>query len=79
MNALASTSDISAIAAIPSGLYWLIGKGRTRPSEPLYGIQLIDPESDVVVAEAEAEQLADAINAAVAKLSACHRPEETNG
>lgn len=64
-------SDVArAIASIPAHLYWLVGKGRTRPSEPLYAIQLIDPESGVAIAEAEAEQLVDAIDAAVAKLTA---------
>lgn len=64
-----------ALARIPAHLYWLMGKGRTRPSEPLYGVQLIDPESGVAIAEAEAEQLVDAIDAAVKQLPHSHRPE----
>lgn len=64
-----------AIASIPPHLYWLIGKGRTRPAEPFYAVQLIDPESGIAIAEAEAEQLADAINAAVEKLATCQRQE----
>ena len=59
-----------AIASIPPNLYWMMGKGRIRPKEPLYAIQLIDPESDIAVVETEAEELADAIDAAVKKLGA---------
>ncbi|MCK1693704.1 hypothetical protein [Bradyrhizobium sp. 144] len=58
-----------AIASIPVHLYWLIGKGRTRPTEPLYAVQLIDAESGIAIVETEAEQLVDAINAAVARLN----------
>lgn len=64
-----------ALASIPAHLYWLIGKGRTRPSEPLYAVQLIDPESGVAIAEAEAEQLVDAISAAIKQLTTSPRPE----
>lgn len=63
-------SDVSrAIASIPAHFYWLMGKGRTRPSEPLYAVQVIDPESGIAIAEAEAEQLVDAINAAIERLT----------
>lgn len=63
-------SDVSrAIASIPAHFYWLMGKGRTRPSEPLYAVQVIDPESGIAIAEAEAEQLAEAIDAAVKQLN----------
>lgn len=64
-----------AIASIPAHLYWLMGKGRTRPSEPLYAVQLVDPESGVAIVETEAEHLADAINAAVGQLNTSQRPE----
>ncbi len=56
------------LAAIPDHLYWLMGKGRTRPAESLYAVQLIDPESGIAIAEAEAEHLADAVAAAIKKL-----------
>ncbi|MES5483595.1 hypothetical protein QMZ05_12625 [Bradyrhizobium sp. INPA03-11B] len=59
-----------AIASVPSNLYWMMGKGRIRPKEPLYAVQLIDPESGIAIAEAEAEQLADAIDSAVKLLGA---------
>lgn len=58
-----------AIASIPDRVYWLIGKGRTRPTEPLYAIQLIDPESGVAIVETEGEDLAETISASVEKLS----------
>ncbi|MDX3971139.1 MAG: hypothetical protein QHD01_31725 [Bradyrhizobium sp.] len=65
-----------ALGSIPDHLYWLMGKGRTRPAEPLYAVQLIDPESGIAIAEAEAEQLGDAIAAAVKKLNSAE-PEST--
>jgi len=63
-------SIMQAIAAIPNNLYWLIGKGRTRPSEPLYGIQILDPESNVAIAEGEADDVAGAVTNALKKLPA---------
>lgn len=68
MNAAGVAPAAFAIASIPPSFYWLMGKGRTRPDEPLYAIQLIDPESGVAIVETEAEELADVINAAVKKL-----------
>lgn len=49
------------IAAIPARYFWIAGKGRLKPTEPLYGIKIIDPETDSVVAEAEADTLEDAV------------------
>lgn len=43
----------AALTLIPDGMWWLIGKGRTRPDEPLYGVQILDGER--VAAEAETE------------------------
>ncbi|MCK1503093.1 hypothetical protein [Bradyrhizobium sp. 188] len=69
-------SDVSrAIASIPAHFYWLMGKGRTRPSEPLYSVQLIDAESGVAVVETEGEDLADTICAAVEQLNTSYRRE----
>lgn len=48
-----SASVDAALTLIPDGMWWLIGKGRTRPDEPLYGVQILDGER--VVAEAETE------------------------
>lgn len=44
-----------AIGLVPPGLYWLIGAGKTRPAEPLFGAQIIDPASGAVIAEAEGD------------------------
>jgi hypothetical protein len=68
---LTSSADAvdRAIAGIPDHLYWLMGKGRTRPREPLYGVQLIDAESGIAIVEAEAEDLAEAIKTAVERMS----------
>lgn len=64
-----------AIASIPDQFYWLMGKGRTRPSEPLYAVQLIDAESGVAVVETEGEDLAGTIRAAVELLHASYTRE----
>jgi len=42
---------------------WVIARGRTRPDEPLFGVQLLIDEE--VVAEGEAETLSEAILAAL--------------
>lgn len=49
------------IAAIPDRFYWIAGKGRARPDEPLYGIQILDAETDAIIAEAEADTLEDSV------------------
>jgi hypothetical protein len=53
-----------AIACIPADLNWLIGKGKTRPDEPPYGVQLLDGLT--VVAETEGDDLCAAIRGAIA-------------
>lgn len=55
----------TALDRIPPHLFWMAGKGRLKPSEPLYAVQLIDPESGVEIAIAEAETLDDAVSAAL--------------
>src|SRR5579859_699865 len=62
-NPLASIED--AIALIPADLYWLIAKGRMRPTEPLYGVQLLRPGSEIPIAESEHEDGPTAICVAV--------------
>lgn len=49
-----SRSMGAAMTLIPGGYWWTIGKGRTRPDEPLYGAQLFDGEDLVSEAEHEA-------------------------
>jgi hypothetical protein len=65
-----------AIASIPSDLYWLIGKGRDRPDEPLFAVQLINPESDSVISEAEGDSVAEVVALAIGQLTNCQRPED---
>lgn len=64
-----------AVGSIPDQLYWLLGKGRTRPTEPLYAVQIIDPDSGIAVSETEGENLVDTIRAAIEQLNAFHGPE----
>jgi hypothetical protein len=68
MNAPAYTLSVdAALDLIPENHEWLIGRGRTRPNEPLFGIQIFNPGSGRVLhmppplAEAEANTLAIAI------------------
>jgi len=51
-NAPEFTASIdAALTLVPEGLNWLIGRGRARPDEPLYGVQLLDGERVVAGAE----------------------------
>lgn len=53
MDRLSRSLD-AAMTLIPDDLWWILGKGRTRPNEPLYGVQLRNPSGpDAVAAEAE--------------------------
>ena len=45
-----STSLDAAVALVPDGMWWLLGKGRTRPDEPLYGAQIMPSHNDLDVA-----------------------------
>lgn len=56
-----------AIASIPHDLNWLIGKGKTRPDEPPFGVQLL--RGLKVVAETEGDDLAETIAAAVKQVA----------
>ncbi|MCK1503889.1 hypothetical protein [Bradyrhizobium sp. 18] len=56
------------VAAIPAQYFWIAGKGRIKPSEPLYAIRILDAETDEVVAQAEADTLEDAIAHALKSL-----------
>ena len=49
-----------------TGCWWIIGKGRTREDEPLYGVQIMRGESDDVERQAECEDLPTAVRAALA-------------
>ena len=56
-----------ALSLLPSDLYWLIGKGRTRPDEPLYGVNLFNPGDEKAIVQAESESLCLAICLAALK------------
>ena len=56
----------AAIDSIPADLNWLIGKGKTRPDEPPYGVQLL--RGLKIVAETEGDDLCAAILKAVEKV-----------
>lgn len=43
----------AALTLIPENQWFLMGAGKTRPDEPLYGVQIIRQNSDTVIAEAE--------------------------
>jgi hypothetical protein len=45
----------AALSLIPDPFNWIVGKGRTRPDEPPYGVQILltDGAADDVIAEAE--------------------------
>jgi hypothetical protein len=60
-----------AINAIPVGLNWLAGKGKTRPDEPAFGVQLL--RNLRVVAEAEDDDLCSAIRKAIAALPSTNK------
>lgn len=64
-NAPRYTKDItSAVSLIPEALEWIIGKGKVRPDEPPFGIQIFPAGSGrnvhmpVPLAEAEGDHLA---------------------
>ena len=43
-----------AASLIPDEFYWLIGKGKTRPDEPLYGAMIMTGDGEqTIVGEAE--------------------------
>jgi hypothetical protein len=63
-NSMRFASVQHALNSIPDELYWVIGKGKTRPDEPLYGIQIMDKKRNIV-AEAEDDSLIEAIKSAL--------------
>lgn len=47
------------------GKFWLLGKGRVRPNEPLYGLRVFEPgDPDRVIAESEHDDLLECVRAA---------------
>jgi hypothetical protein len=56
-----------ALDRIPAHINFLIGRGKTRPDEPPYGVQILDGLK--IVAEAEGDDLCATINEALAALT----------
>ena len=50
-----STSTDAALTLVPDGMWYLIGKGRTRPGEPLYGAQVLLPDRTGLVSDVVAD------------------------
>lgn len=48
-----SESIDAALRIVPAGLFWHIACGKTRPDEPLGAAQIVAPNSETVIAEAE--------------------------
>ena len=44
----------AALTLVPMSLYWLVGCGKLRPTEPLYGAQVLAHDRSVI-AEAESD------------------------
>lgn len=66
----------AALTLVPKGLFWLIGYGKTRPDEPLYGAQILSPsedwtEPDSVISEGESNA-----TPAIALVIACLKAKE---
>ncbi len=64
-----------ALASIPAHLNFLIGRGKTRPNEPLYGVQILDGLR--VLVETENDDLDAAIKEAVSLLPSQERAPGT--
>jgi hypothetical protein len=65
------TRDVGpALALIDPSLYWLIGKGKVKPDEPLYGCQIYQSKTIARYLRAEAEHDCLAICICIAALKA---------
>lgn len=70
LNAQHTSSVEAALASIPDQHYWLLAKGRLRPTEPLYAIQLLKPGTEHVIAEAEGDSIPECVAEALARSKA---------
>ncbi|WP_409188398.1 hypothetical protein [Bradyrhizobium sp. RDM4] len=69
-TARSSAGNVDAlIAEIPADLYWHIAKGKLRPDEPLYACHIVNPNNEEVIAEAEHDDLMQAVALAVRSLA----------
>lgn len=52
-----------------TGKWWMIGKGQTRKSEPLYGCVIQEPQIDGrVLAKTESDDLAECVSRALQRM-----------
>lgn len=63
------TGSFDAVEPLAAEFYYLFAKGRTRPDEPLYGVQILRPDGAAsdVIAEAEHELPSVALLIAIMK------------
>jgi hypothetical protein len=58
---------IARVEAKFPNAFWLIGKGRTKPEEPLFAVRVCHPDDiDVILAEGEGDTLAGAVERTLA-------------
>ena len=63
------TESLDAVEPLLADFYYLLAKGKLRPKEPLYGVQIMAPDSSQkVLAEAEHDIAAIALLIAWAKM-----------
>ena len=69
---LASRAELALaaeeLANLPGDVYWIFAKGRTRPDEPLWGIQITD-KTGIVLALVEGEHPVDTVRHAASLLT----------
>jgi len=69
---LASRAELALaaeeLAKLPGDVYWIFAKGRTRPDEPLWGIQITD-KTGIVLALVEGEHPVDTVRHAASLLT----------
>lgn len=65
-----------ALAEIPAGMFWLMAKGRLTAEEPMYAIQLLEPDTHEILAQTEDNDPVKCIRSALA-LAAALNPAPT--
>jgi hypothetical protein len=69
------TESLDAIEPLAAEFYYLFAKGKTRPDEPLYGVQLMRPDDKHwVIAEAEHDLPSVALLIAIMKAKEESKP-----
>jgi hypothetical protein len=62
------------LAKLPGDVYWVLGKGRLRPAEPLWAVRITD-QSGETITEVEGDHPADTVRLAAAKLASLNAEE----